>query len=122
MYYKQDLKTWGVYRAEELCGMVSFEPFNEVTGMSHALFRKDFWGKKTTHEALKLVYAEVFASGVNKIIGTPFRDNRAMISLAVAMGCKKEGVLREHTMRGGAFVDMVLLGLTKGDFEKCRHG
>jgi RimJ/RimL family protein N-acetyltransferase len=112
-------KTWAVYRDDELCGLVSFEPMNVVTGLSHALFRRDFWGRDTTRIALRMVYAEIFANGVNKIVGTPFRDNHAMRSLAVSLGARNDGILREHTKRGGVFVDMVLLGLTKGDFEKC---
>lgn len=90
-----------------------------LSGETHALFRKDFWGKATTQTALRLVYAEVFASGVHRIYGLPFSDNNAMISLARNVGFRREGVLRETTKRGGEFVDQVMLGMTQGDFEKC---
>ncbi len=43
----------------------------------------------------------------------------AMIACAGQLGFQKEGVLREHTRRGGLLVDMTILGLTKGDFEQC---
>ena len=115
----KNVRTWAVYRDGELCGMVSFEPASPVAGSSHTLFRKDFWGRGTTREALRQVYAEIFAGGIHKISGTPFRDNHAMIALATGLGFKKEGVLREQTMRGGKLTDIVILGLTKGDFEKC---
>jgi RimJ/RimL family protein N-acetyltransferase len=111
-------RTWATYRDGELCGMVSFEPVSPVSGLTHCLFRKDFWGRNTTREALRLVYTEIFAGGCHKVFGTPFRDNNAMISLARSIGFQREGVLREQTKRGGVFVDMVVLGMTKGDFEK----
>jgi RimJ/RimL family protein N-acetyltransferase len=116
-----NVKTWAVYRGSELCGMVSFTlgP-NGLTGDTHALFRKDFWGKATTQTALRMVYGEIFASGVHRIHGAPFKDNGAMISLARTVGFQREGILRETTMRGGEYVDQVMLGMTEGDFEKCR--
>jgi RimJ/RimL family protein N-acetyltransferase len=116
-----NVKSWAVYRGEELCGLVLFTlgP-NGLTGETHALFRKDFWGKVTTQAALRQVYAEVFASGVHRIYGTPFRDNHAMIALARSVGFQKEGIFRETTKRGGEFVDQVMLGMTQGDFEQCR--
>lgn len=114
-------KTWAVYKGGELCGMVSFEPSSDVTGTSHALFRRDFWGRATTEQALRLVYAEVFAGGTHKIVGTPFRDNHAMIALAHQVGFQKEGILREHTKRKGLYVDMVVMGMTQGDFERCQQ-
>lgn len=115
-----NVKTWAVYRSDELCGMVGFHLNSHgLSGETHALFRKDFWGKATTQTALRLVYAEVFASGVHRIYGMPFKGNDAMISLARSVGFQREGILRETTKRGGEYVDQVMLGMTQGDFEKC---
>lgn len=112
--------SWSVSRDGELCGVVSFDLESPVMGVASAIFRRDFWGHETTLPALRLVYAEIFASGVRKICGRAFRDNNAVLSVAAALGAKREGVLREHALRGGKMVDMVVTGLNQGDFERCR--
>ena len=113
-------KTWAIYRDGELCGTASFMvSMSPETGEAHAIFRKDFWGRDTTHTAMRMVCAELFASGIHKVVMMPFRDNNAMVALCKQLGFEKEGVLRETTRRGGLLVDMAVMGLTKGDFEKC---
>jgi RimJ/RimL family protein N-acetyltransferase len=115
-------KTWGVWRGEELGGLVSWEPWPVANvGVTHALFKRSFWGRRTTRTALMLVYQELFDSGIRKILGFPFKGNNAIIELGKSLGAKTEGVLREQTMRGGIPVDLVVLGLLKEDFEKCRN-
>lgn len=115
----RDGRSWGVWADGELCGVVVYEPLSAVTGNSHFYFRKDYWGREVTEAALRLVSAEIFAGGVNKICGCPFRDNNAVISVSMAIGAKREGVLRQQTRRGGRFVDVVVMGLLKEDFEQC---
>jgi RimJ/RimL family protein N-acetyltransferase len=112
-------RTWAVYRDGELCGMASFVKGGPETGEAHALFRKDYWGRETTHTAMRMVYAEIFAAGIHKIVCLPFRDNNAMVALCKQLGFEREGTFREQTRRGGLLVDQAILGLTKGDFEKC---
>lgn len=112
-------RTWAVYHDAELCGLVAYEPVSPVTGMTHAMFRKDFWGHAITETALRMVYAEIFAGGARRIFGTPFTTNHASNALAMRLGFKKEGVLRKHTLRGGKPADMIVLGLLKEEFVPC---
>lgn len=111
---------FAVYNGEELCGLVTVEPQSPVAAVTHALFRKDFWGRDTTAAALRLVYAEAFGPlGLRKLVGPVLRDNHSIIALAMMLGAKREGMLRQQTTRGGKPADMVLLGLLKEDFERC---
>jgi RimJ/RimL family protein N-acetyltransferase len=118
---KAQRTTWGVWRGAELGGLVAWEPWPVPgVGVSHALFKREFWGRGTTRRALELVYGELFEDGVRKILGFPFASNHAIIGLGKSIGAKTEGVLRRQTLQGGKPVDLVILGLLKEDFEKCR--
>lgn len=113
--------TWGVWRGAELGGLVEWEPWPVPgIGVSHALFKREFWGRGTTRRALELVYGELFAGGVRKILGFPFQANHAIIGLGKSIGARTEGVLRKQTLQGGQPVDLVILGLLREDFERCR--
>ena len=113
-----DILSWGVLRDGEIGGLVTFEPINPVSGTIHLLFRKEFWGKATTDAAMKLICADIFGRGYNKITSLVFADNNAIIAMAQRFGGKREGVLRQQTKRGGAFVDAVAIGVLREDFEK----
>lgn len=114
-------KTWGVWRGEELGGLVIYEPWQPGVGTSHALFKRTFWGRSTTRRALELVYAELFDSGVRKVVSFPFRTNNAIIALGKSLGAVTEGVMKGQTLRDGQPVDVIILSLFKEDFEKCRR-
>ena len=113
-------KTWGVWRGEELGGLVIYEPWQPGVGTSHALFKRSFWGRTTTRQALELVYAELFDSGVRKVVSFPFRANNAIIALGKSLGAVTEGLLKAQTLRDGQPVDVIILSLFKEDFERCR--
>lgn len=111
------VRSWGVYRGEELGGVVTFEAASPVMGITHFMFKKPFWGHETTVPALEAVFGEVFESGVNKISSFAFLDNVQVLHLARQLGAQKEGVLRQQTVRSGEYVDMMAIGLLKADFE-----
>lgn len=115
-------RTWAVYRGEELGGLITFDRHSPVMGTSFAMFKRSFWGRATTDAALRAVYGGLFAEGaapprLQKIASVVFEDNHAMRDLSRRGGGKEEGLLREHAMRGGKPVNMVLIGMTRGDFE-----
>jgi RimJ/RimL family protein N-acetyltransferase len=127
-------RTWGVFRGEELGGLITFERQSPVMGISHAIFKQSFWGRATTVRAMREVYGKLFSEGtgdrgqeeagdkiarptLQKIASVVFEDNHAMRDLARRGGAVEEGVFRGHTVREGKLVAMVAIGLTKGDFE-----
>jgi len=111
-------RTWGVWRGAELGGLIIWQagPIPEA-GETHALFKREFWGRATTRAAAALVYAELFGEGVRKIMAFPFASNRAVIALALSLGFVREGMLREQTLKKGQPVDVAVLGLLRKDFE-----
>lgn len=114
-------RVWGVWRrtaeGEELGGLVTFEPANPVMGVTHVVFRKSFWGRDTTVEALRQAYSLVFASGILKISSVVFQDNHTVRALARRGGAREEGIFLGHTLRGGKPTNMVALGIRKEDFQ-----
>jgi len=110
-------KTWGVWRGPELGGLIIWQPWPVGgIGETHAVFKKSFWGRATTRTALALVYAELFGSGVRKVMGFPFERNHATLALARSIGFHREGTLRQQTLKNGQPVDVAVLGLLKDDF------
>lgn len=114
-------RSWAVYRDGELGGLVTFVPENTVTGITHCIFKKSFWGHKTTVPALRLVYSEIFAEGFHKVCSLAFRDNVQILHMARTLGGEKEGILREHTMRNEELTDMMIIGLTKTQFDEAQQ-
>lgn len=111
------MKSWGVLRDGELGGVVTSTRFNPVVADAHCVFRKSFWGHETTAEALRLVFAEIFASGVQKISTICFFDNHALLGLVARLGFEREGTLKKNTLRGGELVDVAMIGLTRAAWE-----
>lgn len=111
-------RSWGVERAGELGGMFCYDPITDGVGLVHTVFKKSFWGNETTLAALRIVLAELFDSGIRRVVFQCFADNASTVGLARKVGAVKEGVLRQDTMRGGKPVDVVVLGILKEDFEK----
>jgi RimJ/RimL family protein N-acetyltransferase len=109
--------TWGVLRNGELIGLLTFEPVNGVTGIAHAIFRKDAWGRQTTVPAITEAAESIFASGVRKVEFPIFADNHAVEAMLLKLGAVREGLLREHSMRGGKPIDMIVIGITREDFD-----
>jgi len=113
----QTQQTWAVYRDKELGGVFNFQLISPVTGVIHCMFAKRLWGHAVTVPAVKMVTAEIFRSGVNKICGYPFADNVQLLHLMRQVGYVKEGVLRQQTLRQGKPTDMLAVGILKSDFE-----
>lgn len=120
----EGVKTWGVYRDGELGGYVRFErfPAQPWTGAAHCIFKKDFFGRKTTLPALQMIAREIFGSGVQRIGLHCFVDNSSMRALIVKLGGRFEGELTKQVMRGGELVSMAVYGLTSEDLELAAKG
>ena len=110
-------QTWAVYRDDELGGLITCEPESPVVGVVHLLFAKRFWGHATTLPALRLVFTEIFKSGLQKTYSPAFAENSQVMALLRQIGAKKEGVLRKHTRRGGKAVDMMIISVLAEEFK-----
>jgi RimJ/RimL family protein N-acetyltransferase len=113
--------TAAIVRDGEICGLLALEPLNPVCGLVHIVVRRDAWGRDTTDRAVRLGLQAAFDSGLLKVCGHTFTDNRMARALHRRMGFREEGILRSHTMRGGKPADLVLCGLTKEEFANGTH-
>ncbi len=111
--------SWGISRDGILGGFVLLEPdpLRPWIVHCHCLFRKEFWGRKTTIPALRQVAAEIFSAGVERIEMRVFTSNRAIRALIPILGGVEEGVIRNQTKQNGNPIDMAVYGLNKADFE-----
>jgi RimJ/RimL family protein N-acetyltransferase len=114
----EGVETWGVWRDEELGGIITVQQVNVHLATAHMLFKKSFFGMTTTIPATREVFAQVFARGVGRIESYVFEDNAAMVGLAKKLGAEKEGRLRERTIRKGRKIDLLILGLLAHDFYR----
>ncbi len=53
--------------------------------------------------------------GLNRVYAYCYADNAASIRAFLKAGFKQEGLLRQHALRDGAFVDRAVLGILKGE-------
>lgn len=70
---------------------------------------------QATMEILKFGFEQL---GLNRIYLSVFADNAPAIHSYERTGFKLEGVLREDFCRNGEFVDVVLMAMTKADYQK----
>jgi len=118
----QNQKAWAVYGDGELGGLITFQRLSPWLGTAHCVFKPDFQGKGIAPRACRIAIAEMFAEGVGKLAFYPLAGNLAIGSLLVALGAKREGCLREHTVCQGKPANINVYGLSKGGFEyACRN-
>ena len=93
--------TWGVYRDGDLGGWLCYEPLNEHHGNVHCVFRKAFWGTKTTHPAITQVIEQGFAHGIQTVGMLVPMANRAIQDVIKRLGGVKEAdIARIYTRQG----------------------
>ena len=107
------VKTWGIWRGDELGGFVSAIRFPQRRWIAqlHCVFKKSFRGDATTGAAGKQICQELFDDKVLKIEMWVFSDNHAIKGLISRLGGRVEGTLSAQVMRDGKPIDMVVYGL-----------
>ncbi len=110
----KDQKTWAVYAAGELGGLVTFERLSGWRGTAHIVLKPDFQGRGIAVQACRTAVAEMFQiEGLGKLEFTVLAGNLAIGSLLVNIGAAREGTRKDHTQRGGKPADVWEYGLTK---------
>jgi RimJ/RimL family protein N-acetyltransferase len=114
--------SWAVCVEGEIGGLITFERLTPWLGTAHLVLKPDFQGRGIAVKACRTAVAEMFADGVGKLAFYPLAGNLAIGSLLINIGAKREGRLAAHTLCGGKPTDVLLYGLTKGDFENASSG
>ncbi len=115
----REQQTWAVYRGDEIGGVITFERLSPIAGTAHCVFKKSFWGRKTTLPATSEVARQIFAQGVEKLVFCVFEDNHAIRSLLRDLGAKQEGVLRKQTIRNGQRTDVIVTRINSETLSRC---
>ena len=111
-------KSWAVYADQELGGLITFERISPWLGTAHIILKPDFKGKGIAVQACKMALAEMFAEGIGKLGFYPLAGNKALGSLIVSLGAKRECKLKAHTLCNGKPADSWVYGLTAQDFKE----
>lgn len=107
-------RTWGITSEGQLCGIVAYLPYTPRSGTFHGIcFSKSVHGTGIARRAVKQILAELFASGVQKISASFFADNQQVHRFLAGLGAVDEGLMRQHTVRGGIPIDMRLTAFFK---------
>ena len=79
---------------------------------------KDVWGRGHGSRALRLVLYHAFENlRLRRVFAMADADNARVIRLFEKCGFAREGLLREHRLRHGLPVDMVVMGLLSTEHE-----
>ncbi|MFA6450947.1 MAG: GNAT family protein, partial [bacterium] len=75
-------------------------------------------GKGYAREAIMLLLGHCFDSlGMNRVYLTLHSENETALRLYKLCGMKKEGLLREHECYSGKYVDKIVMGILKSEFN-----
>lgn len=79
---------------------------------------KEYWGNGYATEAAKEIVRYGFENlNLNRIWAKAMSKNPASSKVMMNVGMKKEGVLKQDTMKLGVFEDSDIYGLTKSDYK-----
>lgn len=56
--------------------------------------------------------------GLNKVYGMVLDDNKGLPKILEMCGILREGVLKQHVIKEGILHDVILVGITKSDWQK----
>jgi len=112
-------RVMGVAVNGHLRGVLIFEFQNPACAMMHVLFAPAMRGRKVKCEAARLGCARLFETtpAAIKIFGLVHAENRAAVALAKRGGGRVEGLLRSHSVSGGKPFDVVVVGVTREEFN-----
>jgi [ribosomal protein S5]-alanine N-acetyltransferase len=113
---------WGiVYKGDHrfigTCGIVSWDPDHARAELGYVLSR-DYWGRGLMAEAVRAVISFCFQRmNLNRIEARCTAENAASARVMEKAGMTHEGTLRQREVIKGAYRDMELYAILKGEFR-----
>ncbi|MBY0579085.1 MAG: GNAT family N-acetyltransferase [Burkholderiales bacterium] len=99
------------------CGLFGFNMPYRSASLGYDL-SPEYWGRGIMTEALKALFGFGFSTlGMNRLNALVYPDNLASIRVLEGLGFEKEGVMREFGYWKGAFHDMSLYALLRGQWR-----
>ena len=82
---------------------------------------KEFWGKGYAFEAWSLLMEYAFTGlDLRKVVAGAAPGNAASVRALEKLGLQREGVLRQHALVYGTYIDSFLFGLLRNDFREAQ--
>jgi len=105
---------------EALCGSVGLKlDEKHASGELGYFVGVPYWGRGYGTEAAAALVGYGFeALGLHRVHAGHFAGNEASGRVLQKLGMKREGLLREHLLKDGAFVDIVVYGILAREWQK----
>jgi len=100
------------------CGLFNFDETARTCELGIGIGDKAYWGRGYGRDAIRLLLRHAFRyRNFRKVWLRVNATNERGIRAYRACGFAEEGRLREHVWSDGAYVDLVLMGILRGDCE-----
>jgi RimJ/RimL family protein N-acetyltransferase len=114
-------EVWRIDADERPIGHIELVGVHELqrrAEMHLSIGEKDVWGRGHGTRAVRLVLYHAFEDlRLRRVFAMADADNVRVIRLFERCGFAREGLLREHRLRHGRPVDMVVMGLLGREYE-----
>ncbi|MGE7773209.1 GNAT family N-acetyltransferase [Chitinophaga sp. NPDC101104] len=120
---EQEAVAFGIWYNDALCGVI------DLHGWDHILQKAEigYWlgnvhqGKGIVTEACRGLVAYAFSTlRLNKLEVRFVLQNEKSAQIPIKLGFTREGILRESAKLHGQYVDMVVMGMLRHDWQKSR--
>ena len=108
---------YSVFQAKTFLGAFLCVQFSRVEVELHSLLLHT--SVRFSRKAMKLMLNTIFSNkSVNRVTGWIRSDYKTIINHGLKLGFLKEGVKRYGAVKNGKNLDVVLMGMTRDDWEK----
>lgn len=117
---------WGIVersagRLIGTCGFVAWTPKHRRAEITYVVAR-EWWSKGVATEAAAAVIGFGFEElGLNRIEAHCLPEHAASQRVMAKLGMQFEGILREHVLLKGRFVDLAVYAVLRGDWVVAMH-
>ena len=114
-------KYWIVTYGKDDVGLLSINPIDLINSRCWWHFyiaSPEYRGRGIGHYCEYFLIRYVFEElGLNKICGEVLSTNDVILGIHWSFGFQKEGTLRRHVKKRGEFVDVVVIGMLREEWE-----
>ena len=115
------LPSWAIQHADKVVGGVNVRfDFNNRHGELGYSIAPSVWGQGLTTEAAQKIIDLSFETfpDLKRMTATADAENLGSLRVLEKVGMKREGLLRQHRLTHGKFVDVVMCGLLREEWHK----
>ena len=92
---------------------------NRTAEFAGIIGEKKYWGKGIGTEAIRLLFAHGFDKlNLNKIYLGTAEHNKGMITIALKLGMKQEGILKNHVFLNGDYCNIYQFGIMRDKWHQ----